>query len=321
MLLKNNGDNLAELHSLRTAADRKGLIFNIQRYSIHDGPGIRTTVFLKGCPLRCKWCSNPESISPFPEILVRNSKCDGCRKCVEVCQREAIIFSESGLQLDRAACDRCMKCIEVCHADALEIAGRYANMDEILDECSRDDTFYRNSGGGVTLSGGEPLLQADFAINLLKECKSNGLGTALDTSGYVAWETLQKALQYTDILLFDIKHLHAKAHREGTGVDNSLIINNLEKLSGLERTRVWIRIPLIPGYNDSENYIAELAARLKTVRVEKISLLGYHEWGKQKYEALGRDYTMKDCEPLAQQKLQGIMEQLQRSNLEVTIGY
>lgn len=321
MLLRNNGDNLADLRGFKTAADRKGLIFNIQRYSIHDGPGIRTTVFLKGCPLRCRWCSNPESISPFPEILIRNSKCDGCRKCVEVCPREAIIFTENGVSLDRVKCDRCMKCVEVCHADALEIAGRYANIDEILDECSRDDTFYRNSGGGVTLSGGEPLLQADFAINLLKECKSSGLGTALDTSGYIAWETLQKALQYTDILLFDIKHLNAKSHREGTGVDNSLIINNLEKLMGMEGTRVWIRIPVIPGYNNSENYIEELAGRLKTVRVEKISLLGYHEWGKQKYEALGRDYTMRDCEPLTQQKLQGIMEQLQRSNLEVTIGY
>ncbi len=211
------------------SAGNKGLVFNIQRYSIHDGPGIRSTVFFKGCPLRCKWCSNPESLNTFAELMVRETRCNGCGRCIKVCAPGALSLAASGLRLDRGKCDLCLKCIEACWEDVLELAGRQMTVDEVIEECSKDELFYRNSGGGVTLSGGEPLLQADFALQLLSSLKELGFNTALDTCGQVPWETLEKALAYTDLVLFDVKHIDSEEHRDGTGTDNKLILSNLEK--------------------------------------------------------------------------------------------
>jgi len=321
VLLNSNKGNLVSSLETDIGTVRKGLVFNIQRYSIHDGPGIRTTVFFKGCPLRCRWCSNPESINPLPEIMVRSSRCDGCRRCIESCPQDAITLDADGLHLDRARCDQCLKCFDTCQANALEVAGRYVSIKEVLDECIRDEMFYRNSGGGVTLSGGEPLFQAEFAINLLQECKRNGLSTALDTSGYVPWKVLEKASQYTDLVLFDIKNIDNEAHRSGTGADNRLIMDNLEKLVKTGKSKVWIRIPVIPDYNDSEEYMERLAVRLQTIPAEKNSLLGYHEWGRQKYQSLGKNYSLNDCKPPPQERLQILINILKSKGLEVTAGY
>jgi len=312
---------VAYLHSIREMDGGKGLVFSIQRYSIHDGPGIRTTVFFKGCPLRCKWCSNPESLNPYPEIMVREARCNGCGKCVEVCVPGAITLDKTSVLADRSRCDLCLKCAEACLPSAIEITGQYMSVEETIEECGKDELFYLNSGGGVTLSGGEPLHQPEFALNLLKACKERGLSTALDTSGYASWDVLDSVLQYTDLILYDIKHIDSEMHYSGTGVKSDIILENLKRIVGDKRARVWIRVPIIPDYNDSVQYVERLAVVLSKVPVEKISLLGYHEWGKAKYKALGKDYPLDGCVPPSQERLEKLRDFMQSKGLEVTVGY
>jgi pyruvate formate lyase activating enzyme len=299
----------------------KGLVFNIQRYSIHDGPGIRSTVFFKGCPLRCKWCSNPESLNQVAELMVREARCNSCGRCIKVCAPGALSLAASGLRLDRGKCDLCLKCIEACWEDAIELAGRQMSVEEVVEECSKDELFYRNSAGGVTLSGGEPLLQADFALELLSALKAGGFSTALDTCGHIPWETLRKALEFTDLVLFDIKHIDAEEHRDGTGVDNKLILSNLEKAVTANKSRTWIRLPVIPGYNDGDRYMQVLAERLQGMKAEKISLLGYHEWGRAKYQSLGRAYQLNGRTPLTSERMCEIIAIFKAKGLDATAGY
>jgi len=299
----------------------KGLVFNIQRYSIHDGPGIRTTVFLKGCPLRCKWCSNPESINLSQELMVRESKCDCCGKCIDACTRNAITLCDGHLHIDRLKCDLCLKCIDICSKDVIELSGTYLSVTETMEECSKDEIFYQNSGGGVTLSGGEPLYQPEFTLNVLRECKERALNTAIDTSGFASWQVVETILPYTDLVLFDIKHLDTERHKTATGVNNEIILENLRKIVSQGTSRVWVRIPVIPSFNDSETYISTLSETLGTIPAEKISLLGYHEWGKPKYAALGRDYPLNGCMPPTQEKLESLQKIMQSKGLHVTIGY
>ena len=303
------------------AAVPKGLIFSIQRYSIQDGPGIRTTVFFKGCPLRCKWCSNPESQNLHPEVMVREQKCDGCGECVEACPGDAIVLVEDVAQIDRSICDRCMECVEACPTAALEVTGKEITIEEVVHECCQDEPFYRNSGGGVTLSGGEPLYQPDFALRLLRECKGKSLSTALDTCGYAPWDLIEEILAYTDLVLFDVKHLDPEMHREGTGVYNALILENLRRTIDSRRARVWIRNPLIPGYNDSEEHARALARATAETPVEKVSLLNYHEWGKLKYGFLGRGYPFEGVVSEDQEKLERFKDILESAGLPVTIAH
>ncbi|MFX1350077.1 MAG: glycyl-radical enzyme activating protein, partial [Promethearchaeota archaeon] len=236
----------------------EGIIFNIQRYSIHDGPGIRSTVFLKGCPLKCKWCSNPESINPYPEIFLRGEKCNQCGKCLDACLPEAIILSKNSIQINRDKCNLCMKCVSACSLGAINHIGRKVTVNEVVSEVMRDELFYNNSGGGVTISGGEPLYQIDFTLNLLREFKKRSLHTSIDTTGYAKWEEIEKILDYVDLVLFDIKHLNSEMHQMGTGVKNELIVNNLNRILK-KRKKVWIRIPVIPDFNDSNQFMRELA--------------------------------------------------------------
>ncbi|MFB0562254.1 MAG: glycyl-radical enzyme activating protein [Candidatus Lokiarchaeia archaeon] len=299
---------------------KTGIIFNIQRYSIHDGPGIRTTVFLKGCPLTCKWCANPESINPHPEIFFREERCDQCGNCLKACLQGAITLDENGVQIDRIKCDSCMKCEEVCHTSAISRIGKKITVEEIVTEVMRDEPFYNNSGGGVTISGGEPLYQAKFTLNLLKECKERSLHTALDTSGYAKWEALDEILNYTDLVLFDIKHLNQEMHQNGTGVGNELILRNLEKILK-KGVRVWVRVPIIPNYNNSNQHIETLASFLSEKLIEKVSLLKYHEWGKHKYKFLGRDYPLKETPAINDEKLQSLKSIMESYGLSVTVNY
>ena len=316
-----NSQEIGGTGSGKAEKDLKGLVFNIQRYSIHDGPGIRTTVFFKGCPLQCKWCSNPESISPQPEIMVREARCNGCRRCIEVCSPGALSLASTGLWLDREKCDLCFKCIDACWEDAIEVAGRYMSLDELVEECRRDEPFYRNSGGGVTVSGGEPLLQADFVLALLSRCKALGYSTALDTCGQVPWGVLDRALDIVDLVLFDIKHLDPDEHRDGTGVDNRLILSNLEKAMSSGKSRIWVRIPVIPGYNDSNEYIEKLAGKLNGMKAEKVSVLGYHEFGRPKYQSLGKAYQLSGRKPLGNIRINEIVEIFKSAGLDATAGY
>lgn len=267
----------------------RGTVFDIQRFSIHDGPGIRTTVFMKGCPLKCLWCSNPESQDFFPNLIVRNINCRGCGECVEACPDGAIIITkEKERKIDWEKCNQCVRCVDACIYDSLKICGRDMQVEEVFDEVMKDNLFYKNSGGGITVSGGEALSQSEFVTELLEMSKGEGLHTALDTTGYCPWEKMEKVLRFVDLVLFDIKHLDSLEHQRTTGVKNELILENLEKAARLKRT--WLRMPLIRGFNDSEAYIEKIASLGKRIGAGKISLLPYHEGGKSKCEQLGRPY-------------------------------
>lgn len=299
----------------------EGLIFSIQRYSIHDGPGIRTTVFFKGCPLRCRWCSNPESINPYPELIFRQGRCDGCGRCIPPCIPSAFEKKDGRVRLDRQKCNLCLKCLDACFTEALEVSGRFYALQEIVDECLKDEAFYHNSEGGVTLSGGEPLFQPSFSVHLLKSCKEHGLNTTLDTCGHVKWEVMEAALPYTDLVMYDIKHMDPALHRDGTGVTNELILDNLQRLSLSKKNRIWIRVPVIPGFNDSVENIQKTARMVAGLNVEKMSLLTYHEWGKPKYEAVGRDYGITDASPPSKERMEELAVAAGKAGLEITIDY
>ena len=253
----------------------KAMIFDIQRNSYVDGPGIRTTVFFKGCNLRCKWCHNPESQSFEKQMMFYKDKCTGCGKCSEVCPNH--------LQ----SCDFCGKCELYCPAEARKICGREYTSDEVLAEVTKDKAFYDNSGGGVTFSGGECMLQLDFLCEILKKCKAAGIHTAVDTAGNVPWKSFEKILPFTDLFLYDIKAFGAELHRKGTGVSNELILENLKNLSG--RADIIVRIPVIGGYNDNDEEIRQIADFLKQIKIIKAELLPYHAMGEHKYTALGRN--------------------------------
>ena len=249
----------------------KGLIFDVQRNSFVDGPGIRTTMFFKGCNLRCGWCHNPESQNFAKEILFYKNKCTGCGKC------KGLTTEDSNF---------------ICFNDAKEICGKEYTVDEVFSEIIKDKAFYENSGGGVTFSGGECMLQIDFLEEILKECQKNDIHTAVDTAGHVAFGCFERILPYTDLFLYDVKCFDSKKHKDYTGVGNSLILDNLKKLLETENT-VWVRIPIIPDVNDTEEEMLKIRAFLNSVRLpEKIELLPYHAMGEHKYAAISKEVQM-----------------------------
>lgn len=301
--------------------DKRALISNIQRYAIHDGPGIRTTIFLKGCPLRCQWCSNPEAIKPYHEITVRDLSCIKCWRCIESCPVGAITKRNESREIDRDKCNLCGECAEVCTTGAIELVGKYMSGEEVLREIEKDRLFYLNSGGGVTFSGGEPLDQAEFVVEVSRLCRQRGIHTTLDTTGYSPWPVLREVLNQTDLILYDIKHLDPVKHKEGTGTSNELILNNLQRT--VEIVTTWLRIPIIPNFNDSELYIASLAAfivKLPKGNIEKISLLPYHNWGEQKYERLGNRYAMTGIPASSEEHVYELKEIFDSYGLSVSVG-
>jgi pyruvate formate lyase activating enzyme len=265
-----------------------GRIFDIQRFSIHDGPGIRTTVFLKGCPLRCKWCHNPESISPSAHLGVLPEKCTGCAACLPVCQPGALALTGAKrVVVDRVRCNQCGDCAAECDVKALEMVGRDATTAEVMDVVLRDRDYYRSSGGGVTLSGGEPLFQPAFARDLLQSAKSAGLDTVVETAGFVPWEVLSAVLPVTDLFLFDYKETDAHLHESFTGQSNVLILANLKRLHDTGG-RILLRCPMIPEFNARKEHldgIVRTAAALP--RLEGVELLPYHRLGRSKLQRFG----------------------------------
>lgn len=270
---------------------KQGIIFNIQRYSVHDGPGIRTTVFLKGCPLKCWWCHNPESQLLEEEILFIKNRCKGCGACAKVCPKSAIEISNRIVEFSPEKCIICGKCIEVCAIGAREVAGKKVGVEHVIKEIKKDLIFYDEAGGGVTFSGGEPLLQWEFLYELLVRCKEEGIHTTLDTSGFASWEVIEKLTPYIDLFLYDIKLMDDEEHVKYTGTSNRIILDNLKRLSALGK-KINARMPIIPGINNSEKNIRGTGEFLSKYNVHQVNLLPYHSMAKDKYGRLFKEYKL-----------------------------
>lgn len=288
----------------------RGRIFNIQKYSIHDGPGIRTTVFLKGCPLNCSWCHNPESQSFDKELLFFPNRCINCGECMRICK----VMRKPEL------CIKCGQCAEICCTNAIELAGKEIEADELLKELEKDIIFYDSSKGGVTISGGEPLSQPDFTLKLLKGCKRKGIHTAVDTCGFGKPEDLREIANFADLFLYDIKLMDKEKHLQYTGAGNDLIMENLKLLSSRSK-RIWIRIPLIPGINDDEGNIRATANLVRnTAGVEQVNLLPYHNAAAEKYNRLNKAYQLNHIKLPQKEYIDEIAEQYRKQGVNVIIG-
>ena len=269
-----------------------GIVFNIQRFSIEDGPGIRTTVFMKGCPLSCAWCHNPEGLSMKPQLMWFDVRCIGARDCLKACPKDALRLRPEGMSIDRDKCDACGLCQEACPAGALEVVGKEQTAREVFEEVKRDDVFYKNSGGGVTLSGGEPNMQPRFVSELLTLCREAGIPTALDTCGYCSQEVLSRLLELSDMVLLDLKTMDEERHRELTGVELGPIKENARLISRTGKP-LWVRTPVIPGYTDSEENIRRICRFIvdELPSVERYDLLAFNNTCGSKYRRL--DLTWK----------------------------
>lgn len=277
--------------------DIEGCVFNVQQFSVHDGPGIRTILFLKGCPLRCQWCSNPESQAFYPELAFNEKKCIGrkeCGKCLAACTYGAITRNDSPTPtLAHGRCQGCFACAKQCPSGAFAVFGQVRRVNELLDTVEADNAFYARSGGGVTLSGGEPLGQPEFALALLREAKRRRIDTAMETSGYAKWPVLAGIASYLNTIIYDIKCMNEENHRRGTGVSNQLILENFKHLcETFPALPKLVRTPVIPGFNDTVEAIAEIVDFLKNKPGVRYELLPYHRLGQSKYNALGRAYPL-----------------------------
>lgn len=300
----------------------KGVLFHIIHGSFVDGYGIRTTIFLKGCPLRCHWCCNPEGQLPTPELKFSASLCNCCGNCVDVCPEKAIKTTadkQTPVTIDRKLCTNCGECIKVCYTSALEWFGKYYTVDEVFDIIKKDTPFYRSSGGGVSIGGGEPTSQAEFTHALMRKCQENNIHTAVDTCGYTINEKGLEVLEQADLLLFDLKGIDPEEHLRNTGVSNERIFSNLKHLNDTGRP-IIVRVPLIPGRTDSPQNIQreiELLAGLKSV--ERVDIMAYHEYGRIKYEQLGKEYSLA-AKPYSETYLEDIKKLFEQAGLTVQLG-
>jgi len=298
-----------------------GRIFDIKRYSIHDGPGIRTTVFLKGCPLRCLWCHNPEGIDLAPELMHWPSRCSRCYACLAACPPGAISKAADGaIVVDKKKCDLCGKCAEACLYDAMQVVGREMAVGDLVAEIERDRIFYEQSGGGATFSGGDPLAQPVFLEELLGVLRSRGIRTAIDTCGFTPAPLLEKIAAKADLVLYDLKVMDEAKHRELTGVSNGPILENLKRLAG-NGTEVWVRIPLMAGVNDDDKNINGTIAFLKSLKkIKNIGLLAYHSGGNEKARRLGKKSCLKTFEAPFEERLAAIEAAFREAGFDVQRG-
>ncbi|MEZ0576757.1 glycyl-radical enzyme activating protein [Halodesulfovibrio aestuarii] len=313
-------------HSFRLSdkdnAALTGTVFDIQRFSVHDGNGIRTLVFLKGCPLHCMWCQNPESMSPKPELMRLPHLCIGCGKCIEKCPEKALSVDDSGtFVIKRENCTYCGECVAHCYAGSMTIVGRYMTVDEVMDEVERDRHFYETSNGGVTFSGGEPTMQSEFLIECLHEAHRRGLHTAIETCAMTTPEVFRNVLEHTDLVLTDIKHMDSRQHKLLTGAPNEQILENIATAAAMGKT-LRIRVPLIPGCNDSAENIEETAKFVASLgsAVESLDILPYHRLGEPKWEQLDRTYPLLGVEPHDKMIVYSMKDVADKYVAHVTVG-
>jgi pyruvate formate lyase activating enzyme len=298
----------------------KGIVSDIKKFSIHDGPGIRTTVFLKGCPLSCWWCHNPESQAPEREMTFWANRCIQCRACLEVCAEGAISWAGEVMSTDREQCVLCGACVEACYAGAREIVGREMTVGQVMAEIERDIAFYDESGGGATFSGGEPLLQQDFLFALLQACKEKEIHTAVDTCGFVTWETLDSVREHVDLFLYDLKLMDDAKHQKFTGVSNELILKNLQMLSKRGHN-IFLRVPIIPGINDDDENIHQTGAFAAALpHLNRVDILPYHHAAAEKYSRLNKVYELSGIRPPSNERMAEITQILREFGLQVKIG-
>lgn len=294
-------------------------VFNIEKFATHDGPGIRTTVFLKGCSLHCPWCANPESWSFKPTLLYDQRKCVSCKSCVAGCAQQAISFDEHW-QWDAAKCLRCRECTLHCIPRALRFAGETMSIDEVVKEIMKDKEYFDNSGGGVTVSGGEPFLQADALTALLKECKREGLHTAVETTGNVPMSEMEKALPYIDLFLYDVKHPDAQKLHDVTGGRAEYIFPNLEMLAKRDPSKVIVRVPVIPGFNADRDTLCQIIDYAKKLNIPEVNLLPYHSLGKNKWDQMNQNYAYKDLKMMEKSELSEFVQYGKEQNIKVKLG-
>jgi pyruvate formate lyase activating enzyme len=300
----------------------QGMVFDIQTYSLHDGPGIRTTVFLKGCPLSCIWCQNPESQHHQPEVMLYLERCTGCSQCVSACPNQAIQIVDGKSHTNRNLCRGCGKCADICPNEARTLAGRVLSAEEVFLELKKDDIFYKKSGGGITLSGGEPLAQVEFSAAILSLCKQAGLHTAIETSGIAGWDIFKTVLEYVDLILYDLKHMDSPSHQRYTGVPNDLILENVKRIRKEYSIPIVARIPIIPGYNaDLKNIEATASFITSELGLDtKVNILAYHRLGESKYSRLEREISRINTTPPTAEQMVAFQKTIETFGLTVSIG-
>ena len=292
-------------------------LFDVQRFSLDDGPGIRTVVFFKGCNMSCSWCHNPESIRPSGEIYRTGSLCTGCLRCVEICPREAISYSDGIFVTESSRCDLCGECISECPASCIRQIGYESGLDELMDIIKKDEAYYEKTGGGVTFSGGEPTLQYDFLAEALRLCSEKGINTVLDTNGTLEKARLENLLPFIDTVLLDVKHTDRLKHREFTGIDNAAVLETLAFLPG--KANLEVRVPVIPSFNETEAELKDIIETVRAAGVSRLRLLPYHVFGIGKYRNLGREYKLEYRENLEKDAVEKAMAGIDTSGLEFVI--
>lgn len=299
----------------------KGNVFEIERYALHDGPGIRTVIFLKGCPLRCLWCANPESQDAVSELWYWQERCVGCGDCLKSCPCHALELGKTGIVIDRDKCKSCGACTLACPTEALAMAGKWMSISEVVGEVMKDFSYYEASGGGVTFSGGEALTQAEFVARAAKQCKEKGISTCLETSGCAPWAKVERAARDIDLVLYDLKQMDPQIHSKQMGADNRTILENLKRLAA-EGQEIVVRIPVVPGYNDSMDnfHMTRDFLEKQAPSVRRIDLLPYHRLGMGKYKRLNRRYPPGDILPPEPGRMEYIRRFFEDKGFEVTIG-
>ncbi len=292
----------------------KGLIFNIQRFSLHDGPGIRTTIFFKGCPLNCLWCQNPEGLKNQKELFRYDNKCIGCKACIKICPEMAIKIEDRGLAIDRNRCRICLTCAENCPTGALEAVGKEVTLKELTDEVLKDRILFEESGGGATLSGGEPLIQDKFVVNFLEALKSRNINTAVETSGYVSSKIIDQAAPWIDLFIYDLKIIDSKQSSYYTGFSCSAVLKNLKHLVK-KGCRLAIRMPLIPGITDHHDNIARVANILRENGIKTLELIPYHNMAAGKYKGLDLEYPLAHLQPPTEKQVAAVKEAFHREGI------